>query len=94
MKMIRLSDKNTSWMKTGRPRSLIKFGPAAFLLLLGVVMQCATAQNLVSNGGFNQDVSVWENPQLPAATWSSLDANGAIASGSALLLNKDRKSVV
>jgi hypothetical protein len=87
VKMIRLSDKNTSWIKTGRPRRLIEFGRAVCLLMFGIGIQCATAQDLVINGAFDQNVSAWENPNLPAATWSSLDASGSADSGSAQLLN-------
>jgi hypothetical protein len=56
-------------------------------LILALVVQPAAAQNLVVNGTFNQDVSAWGNPDPPAATWSSLDANGSATSGSAQLLN-------
>jgi hypothetical protein len=67
--------------------ALITTMMVAFLTLLALVVQPVAAQNLVVNGTFNQDVSLWQNPDLPAATWSSLDANGSATSGSAQLLN-------
>jgi hypothetical protein len=59
----------------------------ACVLLLTLVAQPSSAQNLVINGSFDQDVSAWGNPDPPAATWSSPDANGSATSGSAQLLN-------
>lgn len=87
MKTIGAVAARSTWIPMGNACSLIKFGLAAFMLMVGIGMQCASAQNLLLNGEFDQDVSVWENPEPPAATWSSLDANAAAASGSAQLLN-------
>ncbi len=87
MKTIRGCGERNTWMHMEKPWSLIKFGLAAFMLTFGVGMQRANAQDLVLNGEFHQNVGTWENPDLPAATWSSLDANGSAVSGSAQLLN-------
>jgi hypothetical protein len=59
------------------------------LLLLGGMGLNADALNLPANGSFDQNVSGWDNPTPPPATWSPVDANGAATSGSAQLLNDD-----
>lgn len=87
MKTIRAVAARSTWIPMGQSCGLIKFGLAAFMLMFGIGMQRASAQNLLLNGEFDQDVSAWENPEPLAATWSSLDANASATSGSAQLLN-------
>ncbi len=42
----------------------------------------------MTNGGFDQDLSGWENPWGNRGEWNSLDAAGSASSGSALLYNE------
>ncbi len=46
-----------------------------------------TAQNLLSNPGFDSDILNWDNPYNREAVWDSRDAGDSATSGSALLTN-------
>jgi hypothetical protein len=61
---------------------------AIALLALAFAPICASAQNLLSNGDFDTDLSDW---QFPDATpnWSSFDVDGSPDSGSAYALNME-----
>lgn len=58
-------------------------------LLAALLPACAAAQNLLLNGSFDTDVSSWSQADPPFGTnaFSTLDANGSPASGSALVTN-------
>src|SRR5262245_5998747 len=65
-------------------RVAVTIGAALSIALPGVVM---AAPNLLANPGFDTDLSGWTNPFSRMVNWSSLDAAGSAASGSAFAVN-------
>jgi len=58
-------------------------------LLAASLPASSAAQNLLSNGSFDTDLSSWSQADPPFGTnaFSTLDANGSPSSGSALVTN-------
>lgn len=61
-------------------------GGAAVVFALGFAAE-ARAQNLLSNPGFNANVSSWNTNIGAAVSWQPLDAGRSLTSGSALVTN-------
>ncbi len=53
----------------------------------------AEGQNLVSNSGFDTDVTGWSPFLMASIAWSSLDATAAPSSGSAFLTNSSTTAI-
>ena len=58
----------------------------AALILCAATMATARAQNLVTNGNFDNDLAAWDFPDA-TPTWTAFDSAGAAGSGSAYFVN-------
>lgn len=56
-------------------------------LAAGLITNLAWGQNLVSNPGFDTDITGWSTGETATVQWDCIDADGNPASGSALVTN-------